>query len=206
MPLTSMPLTPDPERRLSFRIVDNALIELVPVSEGIATDDEAVLNSLFPYSSQFELLNDLQHVDQELQQQLFKLSETSSVLAAALQLLNGKIDRLARQTDKEDSNQSLQPLSISEGGLAVSTQQPLAIDSLCALRIRLFPEGYALQTLAKVIYLLPKEGPNSQLGLQFVNLAESSRDLIARHILSHQAQQRRSQRLSQQQPEDEQTL
>lgn len=181
----------DHDRRLSFRINDLALVECVPLPDAPAT---APVNSCFDASPQFQLLADLQQLDNELQHQLFKLAETNAVLASALQLLNRKIERLALQASTDDATQALQPLTLSEGGVSLYVQQPLDVDSLCALRIRLLPAGYALQSYARVSYCLDPSAEGYRIGLQFIELEETGRDLVARHLLEHQAQRRRSQR------------
>lgn len=186
-----MPNTADQDRRLSFRIEDQALIELVPLAADAAA---AALDRVFNPSAQFQLLADLQRLDTELQHQLFKLAETNTVLAGALQLLNRKLERLALQVGAEDAAQPLQPITISEGGVSLQIQQPLAAGSRCAMRIRLLPGGYAIQSLARVSYCLESTEANHRVGLCFVDLDEAGRDLIARHILEHQALSRRQQR------------
>ncbi|MEH6823467.1 MAG: PilZ domain-containing protein [Motiliproteus sp.] len=192
-----MPNTSDSDNRLSFRIKDQALIELVPLAEDAAT---VSLDSVFSPCAPFKLLADLQQLDTALQHQLFKLAETNTLLAGALQLLNRKLERLALQVGAEDPTQALQPITISEGGLSLQTLQPLAAGSLCAMRIRLLPGGYAIQTLARVSYcLVSTKGTESTdtiylVGLYFVALDKTGRDLIARHILEHQALSRRMQR------------
>ncbi len=198
--LNPMSHTADNDHRQSFRIKDQALVELVPLAEDAAT---ASLDSVFSPCAPFKLLADLQHLDTELQHQLFKLAETNTPLAGALQLLNRKLERLALQVGAEDPAQALQPITISEGGLSLESLQPLAAGSLCAMRIRLLPGGYAIQTLARVNYcLVSKKGtertdPIYLIGLYFVALDKTGRDLIARHILEHQALSRRMQRQKQ---------
>ncbi|MFT5721823.1 MAG: hypothetical protein ACI9W6_002139 [Motiliproteus sp.] len=186
----------DPDRRLSFRINDHAWVELVPLPERPA---KGAVNTCFDASPQFRLLTDLQQLDTELQHQLFKLTDTNTVLASALQLLNRKIDRLALQASTADSAQTLQPITLSEAGVSLYVQQPLVAASLCAVRIRLLPSGYALQnyalqSYARVSYCLPQDAAGHRAGLEFIELDETGRDLIARHLLEHQAHNRRRQR------------
>jgi hypothetical protein len=185
-----MPYDSAQENRQSFRIVDHAWVEIIPVSDTTA----APLDSYFPRSSQFDLLTDLQQLDHELQHQLFKLTETNSILATALQLLNQKIGRLASQITTDPALPTPQPLTLSEGGVSLSTEQPFIDGSHCALRIRLQPSGYALQSFAQVRYQLEQDANHFRMGLEFINLDETARDLIARHILEYQAYKLRNQR------------
>ncbi|MEH6472415.1 MAG: PilZ domain-containing protein [Halopseudomonas sp.] len=181
----------DNDRRQSFRIEDQALVEFTLLAEGNTATD---LDSCFEPSSQFDLLSDLQQLDNELQHQLFKLTETNTVLASALQLLNRKLERLALQAGANDSTNSLQSITLSEGGLSLQIQQPVTTGSIGAVRIRLLPGGYALQSLARVVYCLDQADGHQRVGLTFVNLSEVGRDLIARHILEQQALKRRIER------------
>ncbi|MFT6916379.1 MAG: hypothetical protein ACJAWL_002714 [Motiliproteus sp.] len=186
----------DHDRRLSFRINDRAGVELVPLADRPA---RGPVNDCFETSPQFELLTDLLQLDNELQHQLFKLTETNAVLANALQLLNRKIERLALQPGTPESAQILQPITLSEGGVSLYVQQPLVAGSLCAVRIRLLPSGPALQSYARVSYCLPQDAAGHRAGLEFIGLDDSGRDLIARHLLEYQAHNR----LSRHQPSEE---
>ncbi len=184
-----MPLPNEPDRRHSFRIEDRAQVEFVPLTP----DQQALsLEQLLQPSEAFSLLVDLQQLDLQLQQQLFKLSETNSVLASALGLINHKIERLALHLGRNfDDQAESTPITLSEGGLSLSHPEPLPLDSRCAIRLLLLPSGYVLQSLARVVYSHPDTDQRYRIGLSFIELADGQRDLIARHILAHQAQLRR---------------
>lgn len=184
-----MPLPNEPDRRHSFRIEDRARVEFVPLTPA---QDDLPLEQLLQPSEEFSLLVDLQQLDVQLQQQLFKLSETNSVLASALGLINRKIEQLAIHLGRRSASAS-DPCSItlSEGGMSINHPQSLPLGSRCALRLLLLPGGYVLQSLAQVVYSHPDTDQSYRIGLSFIDLPDAQRDLIARHILAHQAQLRR---------------
>ena len=198
-----MPLPNEPDRRQSFRIEDNALVEFVPPGQ---IGPDMSLAQCFAPSSQFELLSELQQIDQQLQIQLFKLTETDTVLAASLRLINRKIERLAQHLSESATptaaeqpdvtshtlrSSTEQPITLSEGGMSLRWHQSLAIGARCAVRLQLQPGSYAIQSLARVVYAHPEDSQGFRLGISFIDLGETQRDLIARHILEHQAQLRR---------------
>ncbi|RDE24276.1 PilZ domain-containing protein [Motiliproteus coralliicola] len=187
--ICTMPLPNEPDRRHSFRIEDRARVEFVPLTPA---QEALPLDQILQPSQEFELLVELQQLDQQLQQQLFKLSETNSVLASALGLINRKIEQLALHLGRRsDTGSQPSPITLSEGGLSLSYSEALPLDSRCALRLLLLPGGYVLQSLARVVYSHPDSDQSYRIGLSFIELPDSQRDLIARHILAHQAQLRR---------------
>lgn len=183
-----------PERRQAFRITDQALIDITLLEQQFPSEQ---LDQLLPRSDGFQLLSELQQIDHQLQHQLFKLADNSPALAAALRLLNKKIERLALHASDSTTVSEPQPVTLSTTGLSLSRSEPITTDTYCAIRLRLLPGGYAVQTLAQVIYSQLQQDNSYRIGLLFIDPDESGQDLIAGHILQQQALIRRTERQQQ---------
>ncbi|MEH6650699.1 MAG: PilZ domain-containing protein [Motiliproteus sp.] len=186
-----MPQNSRDERRQAFRISDKALVEIVPLDPQTAPDQFA---SKLPRSDGFLLLSELQQIEQQLQHQLFKLTDSSPTLASALQLLNKKIERLALHASDSPTQNEPQPITLSTGGLSLLRAEQIPPQTYCAVRLRLLPGGFVIQTLAQVIYSQQQDADNVRIGLAFINPDEAGQDLIAGHILQQQALNRRLER------------
>lgn len=186
-----MPQQSREERRQAFRISDQALVDIVPLGPTTAPGQFA---SKLPRSDGFVLLSELQQIEQQLQHQLFKLTDSNPTLASALQLLNKKIERLALHASDSPTQNKPQPITLSTGGLSLLCSEQIPAQTYCAIRLRLLPGGYAIQSLAQVIYSQQQETGNFRIGLVFIDPDEAGQDLIAGHILQQQALNRRLER------------
>ncbi len=186
-----MPQTHTHERRQTFRIADQALVELVALDSSAPTQQ---LDALLPRSDGFQLLSELQQIDQQLQHQLFKLTDNSPALAAALRLINSKIERLTLHVSDTSTDTEPQPISLCTNGVSIMDVVPIEPQTYCAVRLRLLPCGYAVQSLAQVVYSQPQAGGDYRIGMVFIDPDEAGQDLIAGHILQQQALIRRNER------------
>lgn len=186
------------ERRQAFRLDDQALVDIRLLDQQPSTEP---LDQLLPHSDGFQLLSELQQVDQQLQHQLFKLADTSPTLATALRLINNKIETLALYASNSHSDSSgdsePQPITLSTTGLSLSAPDLVEPGTYCALRLRLLPGSYAVQMLAKVVYCQQHPEGDYRIGLVFIDPNEAEQDLIAGHILQQQALSRRNERQQQ---------
>jgi hypothetical protein len=183
--MTSGTLTP--ERRQHFRILDQAVVEHLPLP-----DHHPDLASLFPPSLQLALRADLRALDDEIEPALRRIADQDRATANGLRLLGRKLDRLVQAFCQDDEGPAPGPVTLSEGGLSFMASAPLKTGAPLALRLRLQPGGEGIVSAARVVYSLALEDGSWRIGLCFVDLDAGARDLLARHLLAHQARERRA--------------
>ncbi|MNR50482.1 PilZ domain protein [compost metagenome] len=87
-----------------------------------------------------------------------------------------------------------QRVSLSEGGISFNHPQAVAAGSHLALKMVLMPQALGLLLRARVLHCQPREDGQFEIGTEFEALTDAQRQLLARHILQKQAQQRRQAR------------
>jgi len=174
-------------RRNFYRIKDTAVVEIHP-SQG--QDSFADLVQL---PAQYQLISDFQLLDVEAQSLLGGIQEKDRSLAAYLRLINRKLDALSRTLalvnhpiDPDD----LCEIDLSEGGLSLHWPTPLAPQSLVRIKLILVPSYVGLLVRGKVLTCEARD-KGFDLHLEFVELDDQQRQLIARHILRKQQEERR---------------
>jgi len=190
----------DADRRDYFRIADHVLLDYRVVTA--RTADEGAAADFFPPCHAFDLMRQLRLLEQE-----YGASRPASDQARdhdpALRLLHRKVDLVAASlvavTRKLQGEAQPLPVVLSEGGLAFPTDEPLAPGTLLALQIQLLPEWLGLHLHGEVIHDQPPrqliqpewERFDHQAAVHFIRLRESDRQLLARHILKRQVEERR---------------
>ncbi|OZG73688.1 PilZ domain-containing protein [Hahella sp. CCB-MM4] len=184
-------------RRDFFRIKDRGLIEYV-LYDNIAPGFE----QFFRHPVYFELINELQALDVEFQHMLSHIPDSERTAAALIKILNKKIDLIARTVTMVETNisdDSIQEMDISEGGMAFCTSTELKVGQKMAIKFTAVPAYLSIASLAEVIscdsiaYEDEDSGHSSrfQVRVNFVDMDEHQRQLIARYILKIQQQARR---------------
>lgn len=182
--------TPDADdRREYYRIEDTIALEFHPLSgaEAQARDE------LHDPSPLFNLLGELHLLDYESQHLQRQISGRDRTLADYLKTINRRIDLLGQAMAHALLREigEPRPVSLSEGGLRFVDSQPLAIGSHLALKIVLLPHCAGLLLRAQVNHCQALDGGRHEIGVVFTSLSDSQRQLLARHILQRQAQERR---------------
>jgi hypothetical protein len=140
------------------------------------------------------LSRELLRLDQDNSALLHAISEKDRAAGAYLAVVNRKIELLARHLlaqSPEATTGEEQTISLSEGGVAWHTTQPLPEGAIVALRLMLLPAWTAVTTYAEVIKA-EHGGAEPLVNASFENLEEADRQLIARHVMQVQmAEQRR---------------
>ena len=175
------------DRREYYRIEDTLALEFRPAG---AVEDSLESE---PGATLFSLLSDLHLMDYESQHLLRHISERDRTLANYLKVMNKRIDLLGQVMVQSLLKEIGAPrkVSLSEGGVSFRHDRALPVGQLLVLRMVLLPQGFGLELRARVIH------DEFEIGTEFEALSDAQRQLLARHILQKQAQQRRLARAGQ---------
>lgn len=179
------------DRREYYRIEDTIALDFTPLAgaEALAGDE------FHDASPLFNLLSELHVMDFESQHLLRNISERDRTLASYLKVINKRIDLLG-QALAQSLLRDIGPakrVTLSEGGIGFLNAQPLPVDSHLTLKMVLMPQALGLLLRAKVLHCREHEG-QFEIGAEFEALTDAQRQLLARHILQRQAQERRQAR------------
>ncbi|MGY2259168.1 PilZ domain-containing protein [Pseudomonas sp. SDO55104_S430] len=176
------------DRREYYRIEDMIALEIRPLSAAEAAGQEVLQDA----SPLFNLLSELHLSEFESQHLLRQISERDRNLAAFLKSQNKRIDLLSQVIAITVLGQigEPQPVVVSEGGLEFRHPTPIAADSLLSVKLVLMPQALGLLLRARVIHC-DRKGESYDVGTEFEHLTDAQRQLLARHILQKQAQERR---------------
>ncbi len=179
------------ERRQYFRIFGK-----VAVDYKVLTEDEMChsrLPSQFEVSHFFLLLTELQSYGHDSNYQLRKIAQKDPLVASFLENMNNKIDAIAHaiaKSDVEFENLTTQTINLSEGGMSFSSKEPIPLNTYLALKV-VFEETYTgLLLYGQVLYCGEQEDGQYKIGIEFSDMPESSRMIVARYILTSQARDR----------------
>lgn len=177
------------DRREYYRIEDTIALDFSLLSGPQALTSDALHDA----SPLFNLLSDLHLMDFESQHLLRHISERDRTLANYLKVMNKRIDLLGQalaQNLLRDIGAPRQ-VSMSEGGISFNHAQAIEPGSHLALKMVLMPQALGLLLRAKVMHCQVREDGQFEIGTEFEALTDAQRQLLARHILQKQAQQRR---------------
>lgn len=181
------------ERRNYFRVEDTFLLRIHPIDE-----TSALSNSIprqFEEDPSYSLMNELQTIDHDNNKYLRGIAELNSEIEAYLKGLNKKIDLIAAkmvESEQQAPDQKKITISISEGGLSFISPKEFAHDSHLALQLTFLPTQHVLILFCKVINCT-KVANGYNVALSFVNLSDSDRQYIAKHLMQLQMAERRQQ-------------
>ncbi len=168
------------ERRAYYRIRDRIALE-------ISSEPSPAQDSLL-----FSLLNELYLLELESQPLLRSISEQQRALVNYLKITNKRIDLLANalaQGLMKDFGEP-QDVTLSEAGIDFVDGQEHPRDSILTLRLILLPQAFGLQLQARVLHCTPANG-GYRIAACFHEPSETQRQVLARHIMHKQAQERR---------------
>jgi hypothetical protein len=180
-------------QRHYYRILDSVALDYraLPAS-GMA---EKRPEDFFELTTEFALLSALNAVDQEHAAFARILHERDRELAGYLRGINRKIELIAHAIALGSQNVSEQhryEVSLSEGGLAFDCPETFAPGSLLAVRLTLLPRLTTIVTFARVVASEDHPARPFSLSVEFVDLDESQRQMLARHIMRSQSQLQRN--------------
>lgn len=180
------------DRREYYRIEDTIALEFHPLKQGETADASSADSA----SQLFSLLSELHLMDFESQHLLRHIHERDRTLAGYLKVINKRIDLLGQalaQSLLRDIGPARQ-VTLSEGGISFSSAQPLETGTHLAIKMVLMPQALGMLLRAVVVHSRPREDGQFEIGTEFEALTDAQRQLLARHILQKQAQQRRQAR------------
>jgi len=180
------------DNRNFYRIEDRAGLEFIPVNENIINDE----NASFPIavSPHFQLLNKLRTIDADNTKLLRSIGEKDRNLQSYLKGTDQKIELLAQtlvSCDESMKDEHLKSITLSEGGISFRHYDFMESGQYLALKLTLLPSCIGLLLYGKVVNYSSDNNGNHLTNISFENISESSRSLIARHVLLYQAKQRR---------------
>lgn len=182
------------DRRQFFRIDQHISLELKVISADEISDHPQP--SQFGVSPNFLLLSELQQMDASSSQLLRKISEKDSNLAAFLQIMHDKIERLAQAIASNEmtiSNAAIQEVNLSEGGLQFRSQVQYQDGDFFSLKL-VFPDScIGLLLYGTCLRSTAMADGSYQTSTEFVKMPESCRMILARQIFESQARQRKQQ-------------
>ncbi|WP_288590214.1 PilZ domain-containing protein, partial [Marinobacter sp. UBA5687] len=137
---------------------------------------------------------EFRRLDQDVRAHLASLAERDRLLAGLVKSLNSKVDTLARIIAFEQNPlqpEDWQDVTLSEGGLSFRwpTATFVAGDRL-AIRMTLPPELYQPRAIAEVLDTEHDNQGGTRVHTLFVELDDSDRQQIARHVMRWQIRQR----------------
>ena len=183
-------------RRQYFRIVDRVSIEVSKIETNQQLVDKFGLNPEFGLISEFQL------IDVESKHLLRALSDKDKSLGQLLKLMNKKLDALARVialNHQAIPADSMFDVNLSEGGISYIQSREYAKGDRLAIKLILFP-AYSGLLLEGEVLCCHKTEDGFNLHIEFLEIPEIHQQLIARHIMRLQSQQK-NQQTTHQQPE-----
>lgn len=176
------------DRREYYRIEDTIALEIRPLSAPEAAGQEVLQDA----SPLFNLLSELHLSEFESQHLLRQISERDRNLAAFLKSQNKRIDLLSQVIAITALGHigEPQPVIISEGGIDFQHPTPIDVNARLSVKLVLMPQALGLLLRARVTHC-DRKGEGYDVGTEFEHLTDAQRQLLARHILQKQAQERR---------------
>ncbi|TDQ40262.1 PilZ domain-containing protein [Thiopseudomonas denitrificans] len=168
------------ERRAYYRIRDRIALQ---ISTGAPSGEDSLL---------FNLLNELYLLELESQPLLRSISEQQRTLVNYLKITNKRIDLLANalaQGLMKDFGEP-QEVTLSEDGICFLDTRHHQPGSILTLRLILLPQAFGLQLQARIVNC-QATGDRFKVAACFHEPSETQRQVLARHIMHKQAQERR---------------
>lgn len=189
--------TLDNDRRKTFRIDETGSVEVIDVTDRGGAGKSPI--SYFASSPTFTLAAQLQLIEDDLQSLISRADHKDTFSLELAAVLNRKLNLLATVIHQQETQGAINHLSLSEGGLSFIHDQPIAPKQLLALKVRLESDHLGFYAFAQVVYSLAIKQHHYRIGCEFLQLDETTQQLLNRHILEFQARQRRQEREKQNQ-------
>lgn len=175
-------------RRQYFRVEDKASVEVMARAENQTAAE------CFELSPEFSLISEFQLLDVESKHLLRTLTDRDKNLGQFLKVMNKKLDSLSRVialNHQQNSNDNIQTINLSEGGLALTTDTSYEKGQAVAIKLVLLP-SYSGLILEGEVLSSRSSNTSHEIHIAFSNISEAHQQLIARHIMRVQSQNRGS--------------
>ncbi|KZY41361.1 MULTISPECIES: PilZ domain-containing protein [unclassified Oleiphilus] len=175
-------------RRQYFRVENKASVDIVPRA------DNQTAAECFELSPEFGLISEFQLLDVESKHLLRTLTDKDKNLGQFLKVMNKKLDALSRvlaMNNQQNSNDNIQTVNLSEGGLALKSESEYTKGQSVAIKLILLPSYSGLILEGDVLSCRGSQSPY-EVHIAFTDISEAHQQLIARHIMRVQTQNRAS--------------
>ena len=182
--------TLDEERRREYyRIEDSVALEINPL-------DETASCAMPRITARLRLLSELHVSEFEAQHLRRQLDARDRVLNGFLKAMSKRIDLLGQVVANTALGElgTPQPVRLSEGGIQFNSAHAYTPDSRLSIKMVLMPQAAGMMLEARVVSCIAKAEGSFEIDTEFVDLPDAQRQLLARHVLQRQAQQRRQAR------------
>jgi hypothetical protein len=175
---------------LSYRFIDESQINHHPTTSSNLLDNCSLISAL-------ELINEEATIVHD------KLEKIHSDFADYLKLLNIKIDLLAQAVIKlsvpeEITENQTRNANISASGVGFDSRELLKVGQYLEIKMLLVHSTVVVVTYAKVVHCIKNSNTAGDylyfVGVDYVNLKETDRDLLSKHVAKKQLQQIREQK------------
>lgn len=197
---STMSTLDEEDRREYYRINDHIALEITPLADTDANGAELLQDA----SPLLNLLSELHLSEFESQHLLRQLGDSDRTLGNFLRAQNKRIDLLSQVVAHTLLGElgAPQAVILSEGGLECQMPESFAVGSLVSVKIVLMPQALGLMLRARITRADAMGLGHYEIGLEFDNMTDAQRQLLARYIFQKQAAERRLAReLSDEPPE-----
>ncbi|KTD23525.1 type IV pilus assembly PilZ [Legionella lansingensis] len=176
------------ERRQHFRIDDQIYFDYKLIENNEFYSDKSLTEELLGQDGKkyLETAQYFQSLDYELSELTQSLALQEPALAHYLNLLNAKIDHLARYLMMSD-NIHLRKVNISLGGMSFKTKERIKEKSHMKIVIYTKPKMVPIVLDAVVVYSQFHNENQYRTAVQFEQLSKEQEQLLSQHIMLAQA-------------------
>lgn len=183
----------DIDQRDYYRIRDSVYIEYnIVTKEQVFT---AQRRAPFEVSPRFTLLRDMYEIELESTQLLRSLTDSDRKLGSFLSTINRRLELMAKVLSSDELPAHKKPaesVTVSEGGISFQVDELLPTDAFLGMKLLFHPSLLGLTVYGEVKYCrLTDAGTKYAAGIQFVRMDSFDEQLLARHIIRLQAEDRR---------------
>ncbi len=173
-----------PERRQYFRIKDHVYFDFKLIESGQMYSDQSIADSLLNQmgNNYLETTQYFQNLDLELSKLTHSSTMQESSLARYLNLLNAKIDCLARHLLLNE-NIHLRAIDLSLGGMSFKTENRIKEKTHMKIILYTKPKMVPIILDAVVIYSQFYNEKHYRTAVQFEILDEEQEQLLSQHIM-----------------------
>lgn len=180
------------DRREYYRIEDRVALEI----HALPASGELGIDSGDGHAALYDLLAELHVSEFETQHLLRQLDDRDRATNGVLRALNKRIDLLGKVVAQAVLGElgELKDVWLSEGGVQFESAQPFSAGQAVSVRMVLMPQASGMLLRGRITHCAAHSEGHFEVGVEFIDLPDAQRQLLARHILQRQAQQRRQAR------------
>lgn len=187
------------ERREYFRLEDDVGLQyrLLDVDE-VAPLREHIHQ---PGADKFMSAASFEETSRQLRRLLSSIREHSSNVGQAINMLDAKLNLLSQlfvRNDYEQEQFITQQVNLSAGGIGFFCEHPLEIEHMYELKIILLSSNIGIKAIGKTVQCEGKPDLSAQkpyyIAFEFVHIREADRDIVVRHLITKQTEQRMSEK------------